>query len=143
MHGNRLNLEDNSEIVKIGRVLHSERNRSDDCEIAIENIKIDKLTAKYLVEIKKSDADEEATKWQIYYYLSILKKKGLLRTGKVEYIEKNRKNHITYYTLTDEIEEELSKIEKDIEDLLASLEIPEAIRKKHCAKCAYFEYCYI
>lgn len=143
MHGNRLNLEDNSEIVKIGRELHSERNRSDDCEIAIENIKIDKLTAKYLVEIKKSDADEEATKWQIYYYLSILKKKGLLRTGKVEYIEKNRKNHIIYYTLTDEIEEELSKIEKDIEDLLASLEIPEAIRKKHCAKCAYFEYCYI
>lgn len=143
LHGNRLNLEDNSEIVKIGRELHSEKNRSDDCEIAIENIKIDKLTPKYLVEIKKSDADEEAVKWQVYYYLSVLKRKGIIRTGKVEYIEKNKKNHTIYYELTDEIEKELSKIEKEIEALLLSSEIPLAIKKNHCKKCAYFEYCYI
>ena len=143
LHGNRLNLEDNSEIVKIGRELHSERNRSDDCEIAIENIKIDKLTPKYLVEIKKSDADEEAVKWQVYYYLSVLKRKGIIRTGKVEYIEKNKKNHTIYYELTDEIEKELSKIEKEIEALLSSSEIPSTIKKNHCKKCAYFEYCYI
>ena len=49
----------------------------------IENIKLDKLTAEYLTEIKKSDADEEAAKWQLYYYLYVLKIKGIVRKGRL------------------------------------------------------------
>ncbi|MGL5750508.1 MAG: Dna2/Cas4 domain-containing protein, partial [Paraclostridium sp.] len=63
--GNRINLEDNSEDVRIGRVLHEIRADGDkNRELSIENVKIDKLTKEYLVELKKSDADVEATKWQ-------------------------------------------------------------------------------
>ena len=40
----RLNLEDNSEIVQIGKAIHEERLQSSNSEIAIENIKLDKLT---------------------------------------------------------------------------------------------------
>ena len=39
LHGNRLNLEDNSEIVQIGKAIHEERLQSSNSEIAIENIK--------------------------------------------------------------------------------------------------------
>lgn len=72
LHGNRLNLEDNSEVVKIGKALHEEKTGKDNSEIAIENIRLDKLTREYLTEIKKSDADVEAGKWQLLFYLKVL-----------------------------------------------------------------------
>lgn len=53
LHGNRLNLEDNSEIVKIGKAMHEEKATSENSEISIDNIKIDKLTKEYLTEVKK------------------------------------------------------------------------------------------
>ena len=59
--GNKINLEDNSQNVMIGRALHKEKLENDlNSEISIENIRLDKLTKDYLIEIKKSDADEEA-----------------------------------------------------------------------------------
>jgi len=55
LFANKINLEDNSEDVRIGKVLHEiNEEKSDNTEIEIENIKIDKLTKDYLVEVKKS-----------------------------------------------------------------------------------------
>ena len=53
LFGNRLNLEDNSEIVKIGKALHEERADGDNTELKIENVRLDKLTKEYLIELKK------------------------------------------------------------------------------------------
>ena len=44
LFGNRINLEDNSETVNIGRILHEERADNENTEIALDNIKLDKLT---------------------------------------------------------------------------------------------------
>lgn len=146
LFGNRLNLEDNSENVKIGRAIHENKaDGKENSEIAIDNIKIDKLTKDYLVEIKKSDADLEASKWQLLYYLKCLKDKGVYRKGKLECVEKNKsENKIIYFELTDEIEVKLEKYVHEIEKLLQSDEIPDPIKNKNsCKKCAYFEYCYI
>ena len=64
--GNRLNLEDNSEQVKIGKAMHEEKaSEGKNTEISIDNIRLDKLTKEYLTEIKKSDADVEAARWQL------------------------------------------------------------------------------
>ena len=83
LHGNRLNLEDESENVKIGKAIHEEKcDKERNREITIDNIKLDKLTTKYLTETKKSDADIEAAKWQLLYYLKILKSKGIIRKGR-------------------------------------------------------------
>lgn len=144
LFGNRLNLEDNSEIVKIGRVLHEERNQSENTEIAIENIKLDKLTKDYLTEVKKSDADVEAAKWQLILYLKILKDKGIVRKGKLEFIEKRKtvKKQLII-ELTEELEVQLAEKIKAIENLLAGEIIPATLNKASCKKCAYFEYCYI
>ena len=38
LHGNRINLEDNSEIVNIGRTLHEERQNNKNTEIEIDTI---------------------------------------------------------------------------------------------------------
>lgn len=145
LHGNRLNLEDNSEIVKIGKAIHEEKSaNSKNSEIAIDNIRIDKLTDEYLVEIKKSDADIEACKWQLIYYLKILRDKGIERKGKLEFVEKNKgDNKILYFELNDEILQQLDRYINEIEDLLQNQDVPAVINKPKCKKCAYYEYCYI
>ena len=68
LHANRINLEDNSEDVRIGKVLH-EIDEEKVKEVSFENIKIDKITKDYVAEVKKSDSDLEASRWQLLFYL--------------------------------------------------------------------------
>jgi len=146
LHANRINLEDNSEDVRIGKILHElaeEKNKKS--EISIDNIKIDKLTKDYLVEIKKSDSDPEAVKWQVLLYLYTLKQKGVIKKGKIEYIEKKKKQNkkIEYVELDEVNERELLKILEQIEELINLPHPPPVKFERHCKKCAYYEYCFI
>jgi len=130
--------------VKIGKALHEGRERADNSELSIDQIKIDKLTKEYLIEVKKSDADLEAAKWQLVYYLYILKGKGIERKGRLEIVEKNRTGGQKEIIVLDEANEaEIRRIEKEIEELIASEEVPDRIKAASCKKCAYYEYCYI
>jgi len=145
LHANRINLEDNSEDVRIGKVLHEineEKNKN--TEISIDNVKIDKLTKEYLVEVKKSDSDVEAVKWQVLLYLYKLKQKGVLKKGKIEFIEKNRqKKKIHYVELDEANEKELLSVLEKIENLINQEKPPPAVLEKKCKRCAYYEYCFI
>lgn len=145
LHGNRLNLEDNSEIVKIGKAIHeSKAEEGKTTEISIDNIKLDKLTSEYLTEVKKSDADIDAAKWQLIFYLKVLKNKGIDRKGKLEFVEKKKiDKKVIYITLTEEIELELEEYIKEIKNLLSKDTIPDTLNKPKCKKCSYYEYCYI
>lgn len=145
LHGNRINLEDNSEDVKIGKALHEVKaSEGQATEIAVENIKIDKITKDYLIEIKKSDADYEAVKWQVLFYLNILKEKGIERRGKIEFIEKNKSDRKVFYVdLDDNCSEHLKEIEKELIDLINNPTPPPYIFEKKCIKCAYYTYCCI
>ena len=145
LHANRINLEDNSEDVRIGKILHEineEKNKN--TEISIDNVKIDKLTKEYLVEVKKSDSDVEAVKWQVLLYLYKLKQKGVIKKGKIEFIEKNRqKKKIHYVDLDEANEKELLEVLKNIDELINLEHSPAAVLEKKCKRCAYYEYCFI
>jgi len=149
LFGNRINLEDNSEDVRIGRVLHELKlEGKKNTEIDLENVKIDKITKDYLVEIKKSDADIEAVKWQVLLYLKKLKDVGIVKKGKIEFIEKNKQARKTYYVmLSEDKEKALSDLSAQIDHLLNSKSPPLPNNKnnlfKKCNKCAYYNYCYI
>lgn len=145
LHGNRLNLEDNSESVKIGKEIHKiKEEKLTTKELEIDHVKLDGLTSKYLIEIKKSDADLEACKWQVLLYLKILKEKGVVREGKLEVVEKNKQNkNVIYINLTQENEKQLEKYLEEIKELINREEIPEVLNQPKCKKCAYYEYCYI
>ena len=145
LHGNRINLEDNSERVNIGKAIHEERSsNSDNTELEIDNIKVDKITKEYLIEVKKSDSDVEASKWQLLYYLKVLKSKGIKRKGKLEFIEKNKsKNKTLIVELSEDEELKLDKYINDIYELLNKEEVPTILNKPKCKKCAYYDYCYI
>jgi len=145
LFAHRLNLEDNSEDVRIGRVLHElQKDAARQTEISIANIKIDKLTNEYLVELKKSDADIEAAKWQVLLYLKKLREKGIERIGKLEFVERNKQDRkIHYVELTPDNEARLNALSGEIEEFLSRSLPPETPKGPKCAKCAYYEYCFI
>jgi len=140
-----LNLEDNSETVKIGKAIHEEKAaESQNSEIAIDHIRLDRLTKEYLTEIKKSDADMEACRWQLLFYLKVLKEKGIVRKGRLEFIEKNQSGkRVEVLELTEEVEKQLELYKEEIIELLAQENVPPIVKKKHCKACSYYEYCYI
>lgn len=138
-------MEDESQEVHIGKALHEIKlDGKKNTEIAIEHIRIDQLTDEYMIEIKKSDADLEASKWQVLYYLKKLREKGIDRKGKLELIEKNKVNRKTfYYELDLDRERELEEVEKSILSLIHESKPPDVIEDKKCKKCSYYAYCYL
>jgi CRISPR-associated exonuclease Cas4 len=143
LHYHKINLEDNSEDVRIGKVLHEiSEDRVD--EVAIDGIKVDKITRDYVVEVKKSDSDIEAAKWQLIYYLYILKQKGINKKGKLEVFEKKKQDKKRFeIELTNEYEEKLLKTLEDIEKILRNDTPPKPKFESKCKKCAYYEYCFL
>ena len=139
LFGHKINLEDNSELVKIGRAIHEAKETQ---EIEIDNIKVDKISDKYLTEIKKSDADLVACKFQVLFYLQKLKNKGILRKGKLEIVEKKTGAQKTeIYELNEETENDLEDTKQKTLELLNKETIPKFEKSKKCAQCAYFTYC--
>ena len=138
-----LNLEDNSEDVRIGRILH-ELKRQGKEEVALDGIKLDKLTAEYVTEIKKSDADLAAAMAQLEYYLIVLYDKGIVRKGRLECLEKKKQSKsIHTVTLTEEEMAEHKELYRCIEEFLSADAPPAPTLRPICKKCAYYEYCFI
>ncbi|ABK82202.1 CRISPR-associated protein Cas4 [Campylobacter fetus] len=139
---NRINLEDNSEDVNIGRVLHEIKFEDD---IKFENIALDKITDEYVIEFKKSDSDETASMWQLLFYLKKLKEIGILRKGLLEFGEnKKLPTKRLKVELTDDKELELEQIYSQISELMSLKTPPDPLKSSlKCKKCAYFSYCFI
>jgi len=143
LFANKINLEDNSEDVRIGKVLHEISETKVD-EVGIDGIKVDKITKDYVVEVKKSDSDIEAAKWQLLYYLYILKQKGIEKKGRLEVFEKNRQDKKRFVIeLTAENEKKLIEILEDIERILSCDTPPKPKFESKCRKCAYYEFCFL
>jgi len=140
---NRINLEDNSEDVRIGKVLHEIREDKVN-EVSFENIKLDKITKDYIIEVKKSDSDIEAAKWQLLFYLYKLKQVGVIKKGKLEIFEKKKQDKKLFFIELDEKNErKLKEVLTDIESIIQKDTPPKPIFEKKCKKCAYFEYCFL
>lgn len=138
----KINLEDNSEEVRIGRVLHENKNSTENSEVEIDNIKTDKIADKYIIEYKKSDADMQATVMQVKYYMYVLNQKGIKKDGKIEIFERNKQNKkIHYIENNEELNQEIEEMKKEIEDLYNMPVPPKLEAGNKCKKCAYNDYC--
>jgi CRISPR-associated exonuclease Cas4 len=143
LHYHKINLEDNSEDVRIGKVLHEISEKRVD-EVSFEGIKVDKITKDYVIEVKKSDSDIEAAKWQLLYYLYILKQKGIEKKGRLEVFEKKKQDKKQFILeLNEENEKRLLEILEDIKATLNRPTPPEPIFESKCKRCAYYEYCFL
>lgn len=139
---NEINMEDCSEDVKIGALLDQKSYSREDKHINIDNvINIDFFgNENILNEIKKSNKIEEATIWQVKYYLYYLKQRGVVITAKIDYplLKKN-----VYVELTDEDEINIEGMLQDIESITGSDTAPDKLQSGICKKCAYYDLCYI
>lgn len=140
---NKINMEYNSEAVSIGKALHKKKYKDKKhSEVFINNIRLDKINDKYVIETKKSDYDIEAAKWQLIFYLKELKDLGIEREGKLEILEKNNPNSKKVYhiKLTTEVEMKLNRLIKEIYEFLETKQ-PPICQNCNQKLCSYYEYC--
>lgn len=140
---NQIQLENESENVKIGKAIDEYSYQREDKNINIDDvINIDFIKSKKILhEVKKSRKIEEAGILQIKYYLYYLRQRGVLNvTGKIDFplLKQN-----IIINLTDEDICEIEVILKNL-DKIVKLEVPPKLEKLPiCKKCAYFELCFI
>jgi len=140
---NKLNMEHTSSLVRVGTSLHKV-NRKRVKEVRFNGFSVDKIVKDYVIEIKKSDSDLIAGKWQLLYYLYKLKELGIIKKGRLEVFEKYQKNTKRQELILDrKNEQRLLKILQEVQELLAKPKPPKAEYKDSCKGCSYFEYCFI
>ena len=140
-HG--IQLEQDNENVKIGKVLDEETYKRDEKHINIDNvINIDFIRSSGILhEIKKSRKIEEAGILQVKYYLYYLKQKGVPGiTARIDYPLLKKSLEVE---LTDEDEAEIKTKLGEIRKIV-NADIPPKLKKKSiCKSCAYFDLCFI
>lgn len=138
-----INMEQDNENVKIGKLLDDSSYLRDDKHINIDNIiNIDFIRSQGILhEIKKSKKIEEASILQVKYYLYYLSERGVngIR-GKIDYPLLKQSIDVN---LNDEDIDMIEKVIIEINEIVSMKVPPIAISNKICKSCAYFDLCYI
>jgi len=142
LFSHQINMEQNSELVALGKLLHESSYKRENKEIQIGPIKIDFIGKDGVIhEIKKTPSVEKAHTWQVKYYIWYLKQLGVENIrGEIDYPKLKKRTEIE---LTVEDETEILLILKDIEFIISHDEVPKVINKSICKKCSYYELCYV
>lgn len=138
-----IKLEDNSEDVGIGKLIDETSYSREKKHINIDNvINIDFIKDwEVLHDIKKSRSIEEASIWQLKYYIYYLRQKGVnIEKGILDYPKIKKRVDVFLY---DEDIETIIKIIQDINEISNSPKPLDREVKKICKKCAYYELCFI
>lgn len=140
---NQINMEQNSELVSIGKILDEDSYKNEKKGILIDNtINIDFIkNGAILHEVKKTKSIEEAGIWQIKYYMYYLEEKGVKNIkAKIDYPLLRETKKII---LENEDRKILKYIIKNIEEISSQEKVPSKIDSPICKKCAYFDLCYV
>lgn len=143
LFSNEITLENDNENVQLGKLIDEDSYSDKNKHILIENtINIDFLDKwKVIHEIKKDQSIEEASIWQIKYYLYFLKNRGIdIEKGILDY-PKLRK--IQEIFLEEKDYEYIEIVIKEIQNILTKEKPSQQKEMPICKSCAYFEYCFI
>lgn len=144
---NKIDMEQNSDLVASGRFISESTYKRESHEIDIST-DTDKIvldfydTKKKLIhEVKKSDKMEDVHIWQVKYYISILENKGITGVkGEIDYPKLRQKISVE---LSENDKAELNSIRQAIESVLSMSVPPDTIKKPFCKKCSYYDLCYV
>lgn len=140
---NDVNMEHTSELVGMGKLIDESSYIREKKNILIdETINVDFLKDwKIIHEVKKSRKLDEAAKWQLKYYIWVLRNKGVeIEKGILDYPLLRKREEIL---LTISEEEELMEVLEQIKYIINMNLPPDVINKAFCKKCSYYELCYI
>lgn len=139
----QINMEQDNKNVQIGKILDETSYAREEKHIEIDGaINIDFIKENNILhEVKKSRKIEEASVWQVKYYLYYLKKKGIegLR-GKIDYPLLKKSVEVE---LNDEDMQSIEEVIIDINKIICEEKSRMAIKKGICKKCAYFDLCFV
>lgn len=136
-------MEEENEDVQIGKIIEENYYKNNTKNIMInDEINIDLIkNKKILHEIKKSQTFEEATIWQLKYYIYYLREYNInISEGIIDYPKLRKRIKVEF---TKEDKTKIEEIIKNIIQIKETDKIPEVVNKKYCKKCAYYELCYI
>ncbi len=138
-----IDMEEENEDVSIGKFIDEntyEKSRKHimiNGEINLDFIEKDRT----IHEIKKSRKIEEASIWQVKYYLYYLKKLGVDNLkAKIDY---PLLKEVIKVELSQEDEDKLEEIISDITQIISKNIPPKFTEKKICSKCAFEDICKI
>lgn len=138
-----ISMEQDSENVAIGRFIDENSYVKNRKHIMINNeINIDFIESKNIIhEIKKSRKIEEASIWQVKYYLYYLKNNGVYNVkAKIDYPLLKKVINID---LSLEDEKIIENTINDIDKILSEQNPPEFKKKNICRSCAFEDLCKI
>lgn len=140
-------MEHNSDLVTMGKFISESTYKREDHELQIfvddASIVLDYYDKKNKIihEIKKTDSMENAHVWQVKYYISVLRDKGINDvTGELNYPKLNEKIRIEF---SDSDYNELQNIKDDIIKIVNNKTSPPIINRPFCKNCSYYDLCYI
>lgn len=140
-HGIVPNQDDDN--LEIGRFIHENFYKRNEKEIRFGNVVFDVLYKNknelVIGETKKSSKFLEASKWQLLFYLNLLKEAGIKAKGVLLYPEERKKVDVE---LTEENMRELRLITEEIQKIIDSDAPPKIEENHYCKNCAYREYCF-
>ncbi len=140
---NQINMEQNSELVEIGKILDEETYKRENKSVLIDDtINIDFVkNGAVLHEVKKTKSIEEAGIWQLKYYMYYLDKKGIKNiTAKIDFPLLRETKEIL---LEEKDINVLDNVINDIQNIMTLDKPPKAIDSKICNNCSYFDLCYV
>lgn len=140
LHG--ITMEQESDRVAVGREVHENTLNSKKSELLIDNsIRLDYIDKELAVhEIKLSKAMNEASRYQLLYYIFYLKNKGVnCSKGVIHYPDLRKTETIE---LKAEDENRLKTCMDEIIKIGSLSKPPEEPREKKCKSCSYYEICF-
>ncbi|WP_297420164.1 CRISPR-associated protein Cas4 [Thermococcus sp.] len=132
-----------NEDMLIGRLIHKDSYEREWKEVMLGDAKLDVVIKGHgveVMEVKKSSKLEEPAKWQLKYYLYLLKNVGVNAKGVISYPKEGRREEVE---LVDEDIETLENALADIERVISLERPPEAEKKPYCKRCAYRDFCWV
>ena len=146
MFSNGISMEHTSDLVYEGKLVHEDSYPQRSAkyeEVEIEGVKVDYYDARNRVihEIKKSNKVEKAHEWQLKYYIYVFERNGIVGvTGILEYPLMRKTSEVV---LSDIDRVEITRMEKEIGDILNSEECPDLCQRRSiCKKCSYGDFCF-
>lgn len=140
---NQINMEQNSELVKIGKIVDEMTYAREKKQILIDNtINIDFIkNGAILHEVKKATSIEEAGIWQIKYYMYYLENKGIKNIkAKIDFPLLRESKEVN---LDDNDRQMLDNVIRNIKEIIQMDKPTSVIDSKICNKCSYFDLCYV
>lgn len=135
--------DQNDENIDLGRFIHEKSYKRNQKEILFGHVKFDVIldSKEKLVigETKKSSRYADASRWQLLYYLDVLRQAGIQAEGVLLYPEEKKR---TAVILDDEARGQLEAMKQKIAQIAEADGPPPVTKCKYCHSCGYKEYCY-